>query len=511
METQIKVKNSSHPASLQKDSQLLPYEEWLTTIANTRLLFNTLKQLEDFLGTHSIHNNGIKRAFPTEQKMRAAYRDLKEEVLKLTDYNYNLTDILTDYKEASLFYKERLSRRLCPRKIALDILNYKFRPNVCLSKSKADFNLLQEICSNYNIVIMVLLLIKALPGYDSKNGDVMDIHEIFEDLVCFFEGFLKGDEVFDVVPSLIMAKEEVNKTRLKLIFHTMNIIGTYIAFSNASDTYEMSIDIKQSVVSMNMDGCWNECGGTAHLTAFWEFQEAANKGVYFARHWKKNGDILSLDIYTVCFLQSSNGKLILYMLHPEAMKHRVEGKQYTDADHIWYEASMPETFSPNNLYFRRVMSSHAWNLKFNLTKVVDEEIISIYRSWLKYCKVMIPFEAAKYDMQLSLYAVTKNDLYVVDLGRMEDKQQFQLLLDKSVSEELTVDNLSDKNDSDNVILYQIPRDAFDGLDAVGIDDNVGIMNMGDKRYLAFDDLLMYIEITEENLKKYGIEITDKII
>ena len=37
------------------------YEEWLTTIANTRLLFNTVEEMENYLDNHSIHSNGIKR------------------------------------------------------------------------------------------------------------------------------------------------------------------------------------------------------------------------------------------------------------------------------------------------------------------------------------------------------------------------------------------------------------------------------------------------------------------
>lgn len=53
------------------------YEEWLTAIANTRLLFNTMAELEDWLDNHSLHNNGVKRSFKSVQRMRAvniAYR-----------------------------------------------------------------------------------------------------------------------------------------------------------------------------------------------------------------------------------------------------------------------------------------------------------------------------------------------------------------------------------------------------------------------------------------------------
>ena len=61
------------------------YEEWLTTIVNTRFLYNTMEEIEVKLDNHSIHSNGIKRSFNTPQKMRSAFRDLKVEAYSLTD------------------------------------------------------------------------------------------------------------------------------------------------------------------------------------------------------------------------------------------------------------------------------------------------------------------------------------------------------------------------------------------------------------------------------------------
>ena len=56
---------------------------------------------------------------------------------------------------------------------------------------------------------------------------------------------------------------------------------------------------------------------------------------------------------------------------------------------------------------------------------------------------------------------------------------------------------------------KMSKDAFDGLGAIKINDNVGILYLGDKHYLAFDDMLKYIEINDENLKRYGIEMINE--
>ena len=76
------------------------YEEWLTAIANTRLLFNTMAELEDWLDNHSLHNNGVKRSFKSVQRMRAAFRDLKEQVRLDTDEVIDLEELLAEYSEA---------------------------------------------------------------------------------------------------------------------------------------------------------------------------------------------------------------------------------------------------------------------------------------------------------------------------------------------------------------------------------------------------------------------------
>ena len=82
------------------------YEEWLTTIANTRLIYNTMDELETMMDNHSIHNNGMRRCFSSPQKLRAAFRDLKVEVGLMTDDTLHLDTLLKHYQRAWSFYQE---------------------------------------------------------------------------------------------------------------------------------------------------------------------------------------------------------------------------------------------------------------------------------------------------------------------------------------------------------------------------------------------------------------------
>ena len=51
----------------------------------------------------------------------------------------------------------------------------------------------------------------------------------------------------------------------------------------------------------------------------------------------------------------------------------------------------------------------------------------------------------------------------------------------------------------------MPRTAADGLEQTRLDDNVGILTMNGKHYLAFDEIMLYIPINKKNLQKYKIE------
>ena len=58
--------------------------------------------------------------------------------------------------------------------------------------------------------------------------------------------------------------------------------------------------------------------------------------------------------------------------------------------------------------------------------------------------------------------------------------------------------------------YKVPREAYEGLESVNINDNVGTMVLDGKTYLVFDELLLFIRATREELQRYGIEKVSQI-
>lgn len=450
------------------------YEEWLTTIANTRFVYNTMDELEDYLDCHSIHSNGIKRAFPTQQKLRSAYRDLKVEVSLMTAGNISLGQLMEQYKKAWDFYRANLARRSNPAHVAVELLRYCCSPSCDNDVSEIKRTVFSDVLDqDIDIPFLVLMLFKAVPGYKSKNGEAVDMPSKYEDVLDMLERFAEGAPLVSIKPSIARAREEKYKSRLMLYYHVSNILETYESYLNNAKVYETANNIKDALIDLNIAGYWNECGGGGSNTSFWQIHRLS-PGTYFAIHWHKDADNRLVGArFTMFFYEEADGHLMLYVLHPEAIMHRIQGLGYGDSDHVWYATEMPEDDSPDYLPFKRVSHSNEWNLELNLTRVTDESVINTYNNWFTTCQIHNPYERSEYEFRVLLYAVTVSHLYIIS----ENEGEY----------------------------YKVPRDANEGFANIKIGDMVGLLKMNKTIYLAFDELLLYIPNTPEELAKYNIE------
>lgn len=450
------------------------YESWLTTVANTRFVFNTMDELETFLETPSIHNNGIKRCFTTEQRIRAAFRDLEVEVGHWTDGDIHLERTLYQYRRAWDFYRSNLSRRSNPRAVAMELLRYSFYP-YCREglnpKKTAIFREIEE--KEIKVAFIVLMLLKAVPGYDSKDGDAADMAQQYESVLQFMEEFIVADGAVSVKPAIDLARCQPIKSRVVLFHQVSKILDTYESFSQQQNLYYVSDCLKSSAVNIDIEGFWNECGGEMLYTEFWQIEPTGNCGTFFATHWHKDSRNVLVGIrYSMFLTEMTDGSLMAFMLHPNAISKRMQGQDYGDADQVWFKTEMPKTESPDSISFTRYLSSNFWQQNLNLTRITDEKCIMACRHWLKTCRIDKPFGHLEYEFTPAIHAITTDAVYI-----------------ESVS---------------GGTYYKVPRNGIEGMGRIGIDDNVGIMTMDGRQYIVFDELMLYIPITPDELDRYGI-------
>ena len=97
---------------------------------------------------------------------------------------------------------------------------------------------------------------------------------------------------------------------------------------------------------------------------------------------------------------------------------------------------------------------------------------------MENCDIVKPFGDCEYEFYPNMYAITEDYIYIPA-----------------------------ENDNE---YYQVPKDAYEGLDKVQFGDNVGTMRMDNRLYLAFDEFMLYIATTKNELKKYGIKKVNRI-
>ena len=457
------------------------YEEWLTTIANTRLIYNSMDELEEMLDNHSIHNNGIKRSFPSQQKMRSAFRDLKVEVELMTDGFVHLDQMLLDYQRAWAFFRQNLYRRSNPEQIVLELLSYCYHPyhrEGLGSKKQGVFE--QVVESDINVPLLVLMLMKAMPGYDSKDGDVAEMPRQYERVMQLMESFVANSQMFNLMPAITRARDEEKKCRLMLYHHVSQILDTYESYTVPVGLYDMANAVKDSMVHLDIEGLWNECEGQLLYTNFWQIEDDDSKsGTYFVTHWHKDAENRLTGIrYIMIVIEGADGGLVYYMQHPEAIMHRMSGLTYGDTDQVWYRTQMLED-TPNELSLKRLMYSEVWPQEIKLSRCTDEAVIKQYNKWLHHdCEIVKPYQHLEYVFTPNLYAITQTHLYIPS----EIEGEF----------------------------YKVPKSAHEGFERIQLTDGVGIMRMDGKTYLAFDEFVLYIDTSQEELSKYGIERVKEI-
>lgn len=455
------------------------YEEWLITIANTRLIYNTMDELEDMLDNHSIHNNGIKRCFTSVQKMRAAFRDLKVEVSLLTDDNVTLDRFLERYKKTWIFYRSNLSRRANPEKTAMEILCYCCPPYFKDGYGKKKSAIYHQLeVEDISIPILIMLLLKVLPGYDSKDGDVINMPQHYERVMSLLEMYTNDGTMFSTLPTITKARGEQNKSRIMLYHYICEVLNTFESYADTSSLYDTSNNVKEMLVDIDIEGIWNECSGDLLYTSFWQIEKALNEGTYFVTYWHKDAENKLTGIkYTWFLSEASDGSMVIYIMHPEAIKHRMKGLAYGDSDNVWYKTEMPED-TPNKLTLHRVMASTVWPLSISLTKVTDQSVIDTYSKWMNTCTQDLLYSDCDYTFYPNLYAITEDYIYI-------------------------------PTDVDGEY-FKIPKSCHEGFDKIQFGDNVGTMLMNNQLYLAFDEFLLYISTSRSSLKKYGIRKVNQI-
>jgi hypothetical protein len=367
-------------------------------------------------------------------------------------------------------------RRTTSESFVIELLRYVSPPFCRSGVSKRRIELFDEIVKrDVCIPILILMILKVIPGYDSKGGDVTDMNEQYERVMTLLDRFVADAPGINIAPAIAVAREEKLKSRLMLIYHVARVFTSYQNYANTQNFYNAAADAKHKRVALQMNGYWNECGGKLLNTDFWLFQSNDCDGTFYASHWHKDGNNKLTGIrYSIFFNKSYDGRLLAFILHPRSITHTMNGDRTDDGDKAWYMAEMPHDNAPLRLKLERYLPSDVWPAKIELTRVTDEAVADCYNGWFGSCRIERPFGNLEYEFHQGISAITKQFIYIPTGNERE--------------------------------YFQVPKSIHEGFDHIKLDDKVGTLEMDDRTYLVFDELMLYIDTNISELKRYGIKV-----
>ena len=481
----------------------------LSVIASTRLVFNTMDDLQEFMGSNSISSNGIGRAFKNEEELRFAYNYMCKYVKEVSDEAYNLDDLLAEYKEASDYYKSYLSRKSKSDKERLSriILSENFTQfrNSEVKIPKRYEKILDDIRQQgLNISIIVLLLLNVFNTYDSKKGNVVNMDDEFLRTIKFLEDNMETDYVLNVKPIIQIARmKSTNKTRLSLLVYMDKILYFSEMFSTDEGRFESSLSYREQFTDADIEGYWNINKGDKS-TDFWKIESGIYTGEYWACHYRKVNGRNSFVKYQI-ILSKNNNELTAYVTHPKQIKKLIDGVESDESDRMWYKIQCG-TIKEGNKKYNVINAESLYKSQSNsinsykLYNVEKENVIEEYDNIIK--RATDEYEEFAYYYERCIYAITRKALYV---------SAHEIKLKKENSEYFLEEDSIDKiNNSEINKYYKIPIEFSEYLSELNLYSNIGrmIFPKNKKEYLAFDDILLYIPI--DKIEEFGIELVDKI-
>lgn len=483
----------------------------LSVIASTRLVFNTMNDLQEFMGSNSISSNGIGRSFKNEEELRFAYNYMCKYVKEVSDETYNLDDLLAEYKEASDYYKSDLSRKTDADKERLS--------RIILSENFTQFrNTEIKIPTRYkkvidhinqhrlNISIIVLLLLNVFNTYDSKKGDVVNMDEKFLRTIKFLEDNIETDYVLNVKPIIQIARmKSTNKTRLSILVYMDKILYSSELFSTDQGRFESSLSYREQYTDAEIEGYWNITKGNMS-TDFWKIESGIYTGEYWVYHYRIVNGQNSFVKYQM-ILSTKNDELTAFVTHPKQMKKLIDGDESDESDRMWYKIRCRTIKEENKKYnvinaealYKSQSNSLIYDYK--LYKVEKENVIAEYDNISK--KATDEYEEFAYYYERCIYAITREALYISAHEIKLKKENGEYFLEEDNTDKI---NNSDNNNK----YYKIPIEFSEYLSELNLNSNVGriIFPKNKKEYLAFDDILRYIPI--DKIEEYDIKLVDKI-
>lgn len=468
-------------------------QDQLNHVVLLRLFCNTNQELSKYIGYKLSSNNSIKRVSPF--MARGIFRELCWKTQEQLPDSLALEELLVEYEKTSSFFKEHIKENssLLQEDSICELLKYVYIADYQLPAEKKDLHKpgAEIIEQNLHMPILLLLMLKILPSYTSRKGDVKDPVGDFHRVYQFLRRFIAANSMFDELPVLERFEKQVSDgtycNRLFLIYVTSIALNTFSCYMNPQELYALNASVNEVRIMLNVDeAIWVEPEMLSTPSVFWRFERLATND-YFLYRYALNTEKKELVYirYEVSFINDSREQLTLFVDTPASILPIIENKTFPDDVWAIFACKLDSWEMPHSIELRSLLPNGAnfpAKKLIRLTEKNKEE--QLMRCLDGAYAIKNKFPELDYTLLLYPLAITRDCIYIKDEERSED---------------------------DAPVYYCIPKALNEGLEDITVKDAVGVLTINGRKYINFVPLMLCLEVTDEaKCQESGVLITIEI-
>ena len=446
-------------------------KENLNAVYRLRLLYNSGEELWKHIGKSGSGNNSFGRVGGKDAFLRrAVFHELEREWYDETGIILN--GLLDAYAQAAKFmerYKplhedeeEGVRVECCEQIVNVCVFDDEITEREGTKKRELLLRLQEE--DAYCLAVFLLMLLGALPlSVETRQGDAKQMKQQYESVYNFFLRVCRRNILFVQTPRMTLfhkaLKEAEEKlTRIRLVKFTADVLCNLSILVSAEQIAETGRRGQWDQLYPNLDGYWIGEHHSEQKLDYWRVEELATSYL-FCHYFQKEGESgkLHQQEFTVSFY--SNSEDYACVQHPRSVLQWLNNEKLSKDDITYPYFVFWGGEKPTKIAFESFMMDVSWFRPMQLTRAKDDWVAPTEKGM----EVVNDFAAYSYTFYQELEAITPDFISVKD----ENGKSYRV----SVSEHEELRNCT-------------------------LNDAIGIITWADKRYIAFDHLMLYLPIEE---------------
>ena len=447
-------------------------KEKLNAVFRLRLLYNSGEELWKHIGKSGSGNNSFGRVGGKDAFLRrAVFHELEREWFD--EMGIELGWLLESYVlAAGLMEKYRILlegemragtyRGCCEQIVNVCVFGDAVSDEYSAKKQELLHQLMEEdVCC---LTVFLLMLLGVFPpSVESRQGDAVGMKEVYEQVYDFFLSVCHRNILFVQTPRMTLFHKslkdaEVKQTRIRLVKLAADVLSNLSVLASPELVAETVRRGQWTQLFPDLEGYWLGEHHCEQRPDYWRVEEIATGYVFYHYFQNENekGKLHQQD-FSINFYR--NEEDYAYVQHPRSILQWLSNDKLSKDDVTYPHFVFGGGEKPTKIAFDSFMMDVSWFRPMRLIRAKD--------GWTppteKGMEVINDFEAYSYTFYLGLEAITPDFISVKD----ENGKSYRV----SVSEHEELRNCT-------------------------LNDAVGIITWADKRYIAFDHLMLYLPIEE---------------